>query len=57
VAEEWLRLFERLGGELRQVAQLKLEGCTVEDIVVQLGLSRRAVERRLQDIRRVMSEG
>jgi DNA-directed RNA polymerase specialized sigma24 family protein len=57
VAEEWRRLFDQLGEELRQVAQLKLEGYTVEDIAAKLGLSRRAVERRLHDIRRVTSEG
>jgi DNA-directed RNA polymerase specialized sigma24 family protein len=52
VAEEFRRLLERLGDEeLQQIALLKMEGCTVDEIATRRGLARRAVERRLQQIR------
>ena len=52
VAEEFRRLLERLGDdELQQIALLKMEGCTVDEIADRRGLARRAVERRLQQIR------
>ncbi|MFO0844626.1 MAG: ECF-type sigma factor [Gemmataceae bacterium] len=57
VAEQFRRLLDRLGGdELRQVALLKMEGHTVEQIALGLGLSHRAVERRLQAIRQAWGE-
>ncbi len=57
VADEFRRLLEALGDDaLRQVALLKMEGYTVEEIAAQLGCARRAVERRLQLIRKIWGE-
>lgn len=51
-AEECQRLLSMLADEsLRQVAQLKLEGFTNEEIADQLQCAPRTVERRLQKIR------
>jgi DNA-directed RNA polymerase specialized sigma24 family protein len=52
VAEELRRRLDGLGDEmLRQVAQLKLEGWTDEEIAAQLGCTRRTVVRKLVVIR------
>jgi RNA polymerase sigma factor (sigma-70 family) len=51
-AEECRRLLDALSSDaLRQVAQLKLEGYTNEEIAGQLECAPRTVERRLQKIR------
>jgi DNA-directed RNA polymerase specialized sigma24 family protein len=52
VAEECRRLLERLdSADLRQVALLKVEGYSNEEIAAQLGCGLRTVERRLRLIR------
>jgi DNA-directed RNA polymerase specialized sigma24 family protein len=53
-AEEYRRLLDHLGDEtLRQVAELKVQGYTVEEIAVRLGLARRSVHRKIGLIRKV----
>jgi DNA-directed RNA polymerase specialized sigma24 family protein len=53
-AEEYARLLDRLGdATLRQVAELKVQGYTVEEIAGRLGLARRTVHRKLHLIRKV----
>jgi DNA-directed RNA polymerase specialized sigma24 family protein len=53
-AEEYGRLLDRLGdGTLRQVAELKVQGYTVEEIAERLGLARRTVLRKIHLIRKV----
>jgi len=50
--EEYTRLLEMLGDEsLRQVAQWRMEGYTVDEIAERLGCARRTVARRLELIR------
>jgi DNA-directed RNA polymerase specialized sigma24 family protein len=57
VAEECQRLLQALGDqELQQIAVLKLEGYTVEEIADQLALVPRTVQRRLQLIRRIWEQ-
>jgi DNA-directed RNA polymerase specialized sigma24 family protein len=57
VAEELRSLLHRLGDEeLRKIALLKMEGYTVDEISGRTGLARRAVERRLQQIRQAWSK-
>jgi DNA-directed RNA polymerase specialized sigma24 family protein len=52
VAEDCQRLLDSLGDEtLRQIAQLKLEGYTNEEISEQLDCVPRTVERKLERIR------
>jgi DNA-directed RNA polymerase specialized sigma24 family protein len=56
-AEHCQRLFESLGDEsLRQVASLRLEGFTGEEIAEQLGCNRRTVTRKLELIRETWLE-
>jgi DNA-directed RNA polymerase specialized sigma24 family protein len=56
VAEECQRLLDLLGDEtLRSIALLKMEGYVVEEIAAKLGCAKRAVERRLQLIRKTWS--
>jgi DNA-directed RNA polymerase specialized sigma24 family protein len=56
-AEEYRRLLASLGNEqLREVAQLKMEGFTNEEIAVQHDCVPRTVYRRLQLIRALWSE-
>ena len=53
-AEEYGRLLGRLDdGTLRQVAELKVQGYTVEEIAERLGLARRTVHRKINLIRKV----
>src|SRR5262245_34625747 len=53
-AEEYGRLLDRLGdGALRQVAELRVQGYTVEEIAERLGLARRTVHRKIHLIRKV----
>jgi DNA-directed RNA polymerase specialized sigma24 family protein len=57
VAEEYRRLLDRLGNDgLRQVAVLRMEGATGEEIAAKLGCTRRTVVRQLSLIRRVLAE-
>ncbi len=57
VAEECQRLLEVLGDEsLRQVALLKLEGYTSDEIAKQLDCVTRTVERKLERIRAIWSQ-
>ncbi|MEM1068432.1 MAG: ECF-type sigma factor [Planctomycetota bacterium] len=50
-------LLEQLGDEqLQQIAIMRMDGYLVDEIAKQLDLSKRAVERRLQLIRKVWSE-
>jgi hypothetical protein len=52
VAEEYQRLLELLGDEsLRQVAVLKMEGCTNDEVAGRLDCSRRTIARKLEAIR------
>jgi DNA-directed RNA polymerase specialized sigma24 family protein len=52
VAEEYRALLARLGnGELKAVAQLRMEGHTVEEIAERLGCVPRSVKRKLRVIR------
>jgi DNA-directed RNA polymerase specialized sigma24 family protein len=53
-AEEYGRRLDRLGdGTLRQVAEMKVQGYTVEEIAERLGLARRTVHRKIHLIRKV----
>ena len=57
VAEECGRLLERLDNpELRDVALLKVEGYSNQEIAAQLGCGLRTVERRLRLIRRIWEQ-
>jgi DNA-directed RNA polymerase specialized sigma24 family protein len=57
VAEEYRRLLDRLGNDgLRQVAILRMEGETGDEIAAKLGCTRRTVVRQLSLIRRILSE-
>jgi DNA-directed RNA polymerase specialized sigma24 family protein len=58
-AEEYEWLLDRLGdATLRQVAELRVQGYTVEEIAGQLGLARRTIHRKLHLIRKVwLAEG
>jgi DNA-directed RNA polymerase specialized sigma24 family protein len=57
VAEEYRRLLDRLGNDaLRQVAILRMEGATGDEIAAKLGCTRRTVVRQLSLIRRVLAE-
>jgi DNA-directed RNA polymerase specialized sigma24 family protein len=58
-AEEYGRLLGLLGdGTLRQVAELKVQGHTVEEIAGRLGLARRTIHRKIHLIRKVwLAEG
>jgi DNA-directed RNA polymerase specialized sigma24 family protein len=57
LAEACEVLLDRLADEqLRQIAILRMDGFLVEEIAQRLQLSKRAVERRLQLIRRTWSE-
>ena len=57
VAEEWLRLLERLDSpDLRVVALRKVEGCGNEEIAALLGCGLRTVERRLRLIRSIWEQ-
>ena len=50
-------LLEQLGDEqLQQIAVMRMDGYLVDEIATQLNLSKRAVERRLQLIRKIWSE-
>jgi DNA-directed RNA polymerase specialized sigma24 family protein len=54
-AEEYERLLDRLGdGTLRRVAELKVQGYTVDEIAERLGLARRTVHRKIDLIRKVL---
>jgi RNA polymerase sigma factor (sigma-70 family) len=53
VAENCARLLNQLDPELRQIAQLRLDGYTNTEIAAQLGCALRTVERRLELIRRI----
>ena len=53
LAEEFTRRLDALGDEnLRRVAVWKLEGYTAEEVAARLGCTRRAVQRKLNLIRR-----
>ncbi len=57
VQEEFSRLYELLTDDtLRQIARGKLEGYTNKELADHLGLALRAVERKLQLIRRLWSQ-
>jgi DNA-directed RNA polymerase specialized sigma24 family protein len=57
VAEECQRLLDRLGDDaLRDIALLKLEGFTVDEIAARLGSTRRTIERRLHIIRKTWTQ-
>jgi DNA-directed RNA polymerase specialized sigma24 family protein len=56
VAEDCRQLLDRLGDEnLRQVAQLTLEGHTTAEIADRIGRSQRSVQRKLDTIREIWS--
>ena len=55
--EQYRRLLEVLPEpSLRDVARLRLEGCTGEEIAARLGCNRRTITRKLELIRRTWSE-
>jgi hypothetical protein len=55
--EQYRRLLEVLPEpSLRDVARLRLEGCTSEEIAARLGCNRRTITRKLELIRRMCSE-
>jgi DNA-binding CsgD family transcriptional regulator len=58
-AEECRRLLARLGDDtLRQVARLRMEGYTNEEVAGRLGCSLRGVARKVERIRRTwLGEG
>lgn len=50
--EQYLRLLEMLrNDQLREIAVLRIEGHTVEEIATRIGIGRRAIERKLKLIR------
>jgi DNA-directed RNA polymerase specialized sigma24 family protein len=54
------RLFQRLNETNRQIAWLRLAGCTIREIAEQVNRTEKAVERRLDTIReelRQLGEG
>jgi len=56
-ADEYERLFDQLEDPtLKAIAQHKLEGWTSEEIAVQLGTTRRTVDRKLRLIRAIWEE-
>ena len=57
LAETCDGLLDQLGDEqLKQIAVMRMDGFLVDEIASRLGLSKRAVERRLQLIRRTWTE-
>lgn len=57
LAEATEALFERLDDDqLREIAVMRMEGYRVEEIATELNVSKRAVERRLQLIRKIWTE-
>jgi DNA-directed RNA polymerase specialized sigma24 family protein len=57
LAEACDGLLDQLGDEqLKQIAVMRMDGFLVDEIASRLGLSKRAVERRLQLIRRTWTE-
>jgi DNA-directed RNA polymerase specialized sigma24 family protein len=57
VAEECQRLLDRLGDDtLRAIAVLKMQGGTIDEIAERIGCTKRAVQRRLEIIRRTWRE-
>jgi DNA-directed RNA polymerase specialized sigma24 family protein len=55
--EESERIFSRLDGDLRRIALGKLEGYSNRELASQLNCGLRTVERRLEIIRRIWTEG
>jgi DNA-directed RNA polymerase specialized sigma24 family protein len=53
VAENCARLLDLLEPAERQIALLRLDGCTNAEIAARLGCALRTVERRLELIRRI----
>jgi DNA-directed RNA polymerase specialized sigma24 family protein len=57
VAEEHRRLRDTLGdAALRRVLDLRLEGCTREEIAAEMGCAVATVKRRLETIRHIWLE-
>lgn len=57
LAEACEGLLDQLEDEqLKQIAVMRMDGFLVDEIATQLGLSKRAIERRLQLIRRIWAE-
>jgi DNA-directed RNA polymerase specialized sigma24 family protein len=55
--EESERMFDRLDGDLRRIALGKLEGYSNRELASQLHCGLRTIERRLEIIRRIWTEG
>jgi RNA polymerase sigma factor (sigma-70 family) len=55
LVEEMDQLFAALGDELRKVAQLRLEGRTLEEIAAEAGCSPRTVQRKLRQVRGLLA--
>jgi DNA-directed RNA polymerase specialized sigma24 family protein len=50
--EQYVRLLDMLrNDQLREIAVLRIEGYTIDEIAVQVGIGRRAIERKLKLIR------
>jgi DNA-directed RNA polymerase specialized sigma24 family protein len=57
LAEEYDRLLSRLGNDtLRHIAELRVQGHTVDEIAEKLGMARRTVHRKLHLIRKILGE-
>jgi DNA-binding CsgD family transcriptional regulator len=55
-AEQYARLFSRLGDQtLRQIAELRVQGHTVDEIAEKLNIARRTVHRKLDLIRKILA--
>lgn len=57
LAEECERLLNRLDGDLRRIAVGKMEGYSNRELASQLNCGLRTIERRLDIIRRIWTEG
>jgi DNA-directed RNA polymerase specialized sigma24 family protein len=57
MAEEYDRFLSRLGDEtLRRIAELRVQGQTVDEIAEKLDVARRTVQRKLHLIRKILGE-
>jgi DNA-directed RNA polymerase specialized sigma24 family protein len=57
LAEACEELLDKLGdAQLREIAVLRMDGYLVDEIAIRLDISKRAVERRLQLIRKIWAE-
>jgi DNA-directed RNA polymerase specialized sigma24 family protein len=56
--EQYVRLLDTLrNDQLREIAVLRIEGYTIEEIATKIGIGRRAIERKLKLIRSKWKHG